>query len=145
MRVWLLVYGLLYVVIEMVGHSLSSIGWPQITALDVATAVTDAFLAVSLTLAVLLGLKLAARRWGPAVAARLHVPELVEVLPAPPIGVRSWRAEPLALPAVAPAPPPAPAPRPTRGTYEVGASGSVWRRRDRRVAPSFPEEPGHLL
>ena len=142
MRVWLLVYGVLYVVVEMVGHSLASVGWPQITALDVATAVTDAFLAVSLVLAALLGLQLAARRWGAALVARLDGTEPVEPLPAAPIGVRSWRAEPPALPA---APTPAPAPRSSRSTYEVGASGSVWRRRDRRVAPSFPEEPGHLL
>ncbi|NEK85710.1 hypothetical protein GCU60_08030 [Blastococcus saxobsidens] len=142
MRVWLLVYGVLYVVIEMIGHSLASVGWPQVTALDVATAVTDAFLAVSLALAAILGLKLAARRWGPALAARLHTAGLVEVFPTAPLGVRSWRADPVALPA---APAPAPARPPVRGTYEVGASGSVWRRRDRRVAPSFPEEPGHLL
>ena len=142
MRVWLLVYGVLYVVIEMIGHSLASVGWAHVSALDVATAVTDAFLAVSLALAALLGLKLAARRWGPALAARLHGAELVEVLPVAPLGVRSWRADPVALP---PAPTPAPARPPVRGPYEVGASGSVWRRRDRRVAPSFPEGPGHLL
>lgn len=142
MRAWVLVYGVVYVVIEMVGHSLASVGWPQVTALDVATAVTDAFLAVSLVLAALLALQLAARRWGPGLLARLHAGELVEVLPAAPIGVRSWRADPVALPA---GPTPAPARPPVRGTYEVGASGSVWRRRDRRVAPSFPEEPGHLL
>ncbi|RZU32281.1 hypothetical protein [Blastococcus saxobsidens] len=142
MRAWLLVYGVVYVVIEMIGHSLASVGWPQVTTLDVAAAVTDAFLAVSLALAALLGLELAARRWGPDLVARLDGGEPVEVLPAAPIGVRSWRADPVAPPA---APTPAPARPPVRGTYEVGASGSIWRRRDRRVAPSFPEQPGHLL
>ncbi len=57
MRVWLLGYGVFYVVLEMVGHSLETVGWGQITALDVATAVTDAFLTVSVVLAVLLGVR----------------------------------------------------------------------------------------
>ncbi|MCA0146894.1 hypothetical protein [Blastococcus sp. LR1] len=134
MRAWLLVYGVCYVVIEMVGHSLATVGWPRITALDVATAVTDAFLTVSLALAALLGLKLGAERWGRSVASRLTGDEPVEWERAAPIGVRSWRPEPLALPS-------APAPAPSSGsTYTIGAYS-----RRRRTAPSFPEEPGHLL
>ncbi|WP_104523268.1 hypothetical protein [Blastococcus atacamensis] len=135
MRVWLVVYGVSYVVIEMVGASLESVGWPRVTALDVATAVTDAFLAVSVVLAVLLGLRLGAERWGRSLALRFDDGESVEPARAAPIGVRSWRPEPLALPSAAARP------VPTRSTYAVGAYTS----RRRRVAPSFPEDPGHLL
>ncbi|MGY2001878.1 hypothetical protein [Blastococcus sp. SYSU DS1024] len=135
MRIWLLAYGVLYVVVEMVGHQLESIGWPRITALDVATAVTDAFLTVSITLAVLLAGQLGLRRWAPVVAARLHPPAPPAFLVDRPIGVRSWRPEPLALPAATPA----------RNPYSVGAYGPARNRRGRRVAPAFPEEPGHLL
>ncbi|RBY97846.1 hypothetical protein DQ237_02765 [Blastococcus sp. TF02-8] len=135
MKVWLLVYGVLYVVIEMVGQSLESVGWPRITALDVATAVTDAFLTVSVMCAVLLALKLGAERYGPRLVLRWENGRPVELAPGGPIGVRSWRPEPPSLPAV-PASPPRPG-----STYSVGAYG----RSRRRVAPSFPEEPGHLL
>ncbi|MGY2082536.1 hypothetical protein [Blastococcus sp. SYSU DS0539] len=134
MRIWLLAYGVLYVIIEMVGHSLETIGWPQLTALDVATAVTDAFLTVSICLAALLAGRLGLRRWGPpARAPAPYAPP--ELLVERPIGVRSWRAAPLALPAAAPG----------RSPYSVGAYGPGWGRRGRRVAPAFPEEPGRLL
>ncbi|MCF6743599.1 hypothetical protein E9529_04800 [Blastococcus sp. KM273128] len=135
MRIWLLAYGALYVVVELVGHRLETIGWPRITALDVATAVTDAFLTVSITLAVLLAGHLALRRWSPAAAARLRPPAAPVFLAERPIGVRSWRPEPLALPSATPA----------RDPYSVGAYGPVRGRRGRRVAPDFPEEPGRLL
>ncbi|MGY2066612.1 hypothetical protein [Blastococcus sp. SYSU DS0619] len=135
MRIWLLAYGVLYVVIELVGHSLETIGWPQITALDVATAVTDAFLTVSVGLALLLAGQLSLRRWGPAGSVRPRSPAPPQFSVEPPLGVRSWRAAPLALPPAAPA----------RSPYAVGAYGPGWGRRGRRVAPSFPEEPGRLL
>ncbi|MCF6506372.1 hypothetical protein E9549_02955 [Blastococcus sp. MG754426] len=135
MRIWLLAYGALYVVVEMVGHRLETIGWPRITALDVATAVTDAFLTVSITLAVLLAGHLALRRWSVAATARLLPAAAPAFLVDRPIGVRSWRAEPLALPAAPPA----------RDPYSVGAYGPSRSRRGRRVAPDFPEEPGRLL
>ncbi|MDP5182549.1 hypothetical protein QOZ88_07845 [Blastococcus sp. BMG 814] len=135
MRIWLLAYGVLYVVVEMVGHRLESIGWPRITALDIATAVTDAFLTVSITLAVLLTGQLLLRRWSPAAVARLRPPAPPAFLVDRPIGVRSWRSEPLALPAATPA----------RDPYSVGAYGPAWTRRERRVAPDFPEGPGRLL
>ncbi|SEL11056.1 hypothetical protein SAMN04515665_108117 [Blastococcus sp. DSM 46786] len=135
MRIWLLAYGVLYVVVEMVGHRLESIGWPRITALDVATAVTDAFLTVSITLAVLLAGQLLLRRWSPAAVARLRPPVPPALLVDRPIGVRSWRSEPLALPAAAP----------PRDPYSVGAYGPARIRRERRVAPDFPEDPGRLL
>ncbi|TYP90617.1 hypothetical protein [Blastococcus xanthinilyticus] len=138
MRIWLLVYGVLYVVVELIGSALQSVGWAQLTALDVATAVTDAFLTVSVGLAALLAAHLGARRWGARLLDRGR-PDDVEIVPDGPIGVRSWRPPPLALPA-------APAPRPSaHSTYSVGAYGTGSGRRTRRLAPSFPEEPGRLL
>ena len=139
MRVSFLVYGVLYVVIEMIGHSLASVGLHRITALDAGTAVNDAFLTVSVALAVLLALKLGAERCRRLGAEKRIAGEPSVVLPAAPLGVRSWRADPHALPAAVPAQ------GPVRGTYEVGAYGPGPRRRTCRLAPSFPEEPGALL
>jgi hypothetical protein len=34
-RISFLVYGVLYVVVEIVGAQIEAIGWPQLTALDV--------------------------------------------------------------------------------------------------------------
>ncbi|WP_346619018.1 hypothetical protein [Blastococcus montanus] len=161
MRVWLLVYGVLYVVIEMTGHALATVGWPHITALDVATAVTDAFLTVAVAMAALLAAQLGARRWGPLLATRGRSGEPVELLPDRPIGVRSWRPAPLALPGSS-APTGGPGTdtdtgtgtygsgaygtsTPTVGTYSVGARLGRGDRRGRRLAPAFPEESGHLL
>ncbi|MGY1916552.1 hypothetical protein [Blastococcus sp. SYSU DS0973] len=135
MRIWLLAYGALYVVVEMVGSTLESVGWPQITALDVATAVTDAFLTVSVCLAVLLAGHLGLRRWAPLGATRLQAPANSGFLVEQPLGVRSWRSAPSALPPAAP----------LGRTYSVGAYGPGWGRRQRRVAPAFREEPGRLL
>jgi hypothetical protein len=59
----LVVYGVLYVVMEMIGHQLELVGWSNVSGLDVATAVTDAFLTVAICGAVLLALELGARRW----------------------------------------------------------------------------------
>ncbi|CCG04136.1 hypothetical protein [Blastococcus saxobsidens] len=139
MRVWLLVYGVLYVVIELTGSALQRIGWPQLTALDVAAALVDAFLTVSVALAVLLAAQLGARRWSAPLFAGRPAAAVAPADPERPIGVRSWRPAPPALPAAAPAP------APGRSTYSVGAYGSGTGRRGRRLAPSFPEEPGHLL
>ena len=113
MRVAFLVYGALYVVIEIVGYQLEQVSWPEITALDVATALADAFLTVAVLVAALvlsdvLGHRL--RRHLRAVRleqARLAVQEWAEPEP---ITVQSWRPEPLALPAGAPAAP-VPGPR----------------------------------
>src|SRR4051794_17078252 len=97
----------------MVGAALEDVGWARITGLDVATAITDACLAVALVLAVLLAVKLGAQRWGGTVLAWWHAlgsqPEVV--WDDDPIGVRSWRPEPLELTG-APAEPP-----PSGGTY----------------------------
>jgi hypothetical protein len=138
-KVWLLAYGVLYVVIEMIGSALEKVGWPRLTALDVATAVTDAFLTVSVGLAVLLATQLGIRRWGPLLLAGRQGDEITDVVPDRPIGVRSWRPAPPALPAAPALPPPA------RSTYSVGAYGGGTGRRRRRLAPSFPEGPGRLL
>ncbi|MGK5114665.1 MULTISPECIES: hypothetical protein [unclassified Geodermatophilus] len=133
MRVSFSVYGVLYVVVEIVGAQLESIGWPRLTPLDVATAVTNACLTVAVGVAVLVGLDVGGRRWRRAVQAwrqertRLadhHWEEL------PPIGVPSWRSEPLALPA-GPSWTPSPIPG---GDYAAPISGRA-----------FPEEPGRLL
>jgi hypothetical protein len=129
-RVSFLVYGVLYVVIEIVGQQLEQVGWPEITPLDVATAVTDAFLLVAVGLAVLLATKLGAQRWGPSLRARwdaLGPPEAA--WDDEPIEVASWRPAPLALPPAAPPPP--------QGTY-TGDPYSV-------AGYRYPQKPGRLL
>ncbi len=130
MRVSFAVYGVLYVVVEIVGAQLESVGWPRLTPLDVATAVADACLTVAVGIAVLVGLDLGGRRWRRAVQARrAEQDRLAEQYweEQPPIGVTSWRAEPPALPAGS-----VPVPVPD---YSGAPSGGR----------AFPEEPGHLL
>jgi hypothetical protein len=108
MRVSFAVYGVLYVVIEMVGYQLESIGWPQITALDVASALTNALLWVALVAAVLVALDVVGSRW------RRHLREQQRELawvsawrrregwdPEDTITVTSWRPPVLALPPAA--------------------------------------------
>ncbi len=51
MRIWILVYGLLYIAFETVGYHLEQVGWTEVTSLDVATALTDAFLAAAIAAA----------------------------------------------------------------------------------------------
>ena len=98
MRVSFLVYGVLYVVFELVGYQLEQVGWADVSGLDVATAVTDALLTVAVCAAVLLGVDLGRKRWGPSVVAwlaeRAH-PEAV--IWDEPTDVRSWRPEPLTV------------------------------------------------
>jgi hypothetical protein len=132
MRVSIVVYGVLYVVLEMVGHALQSVGWARVTGLDVATAVTDALLTVAVCCAVVLAAQLGWRRWGPALRAWQQARSGEGEWDDEPIGVASWRPEPLALPA-----PPAPAPAKPAGTYAPNPY-SQFRHR-------FPEEPGQLL
>ena len=131
MRVSFLVYGVLYVVVEIVGAQIEAIGWPQLTALDIATAVANACLTVAVGIAVLVGADVGGRRWHRSVLAwreeraRLTAESWDE--PAT-ITVSSWRPEPLALPAgrsFDPAP---------GGDYAVPSRGRP-----------FPEGPGHLL
>src|SRR3954452_11427869 len=112
MRVAFLVYGVLYVVIEIVGYQLEQVSWPEITALDVATAVTNAFLTVAVLVAVLVAVDVLGHRWrrhlhslrverARLAAAEWIDGEWIEVEPigTGPITVQAWRPEPLALPA----------------------------------------------
>jgi hypothetical protein len=105
MRVAFLVYGVLYVVIEIVGRQLEQVSWPEITALDVATALTNAFLTVAVLVAVLVAIDVLGHRWRRHLAAvRLEEARAaaLEWTDPEPITVRSWRPEPLALPAAPP-------------------------------------------
>ena len=123
-----MVYGVLYVVMEMIGHQLELIGWAQVSALDVATAVTDAFLTVAICGAVLLALELGARRWLRYVDARdVEGTAYDGRWEDGPIEVTSWRPESDA--------PPSPAP--SGGTY----GGNPYTFAGHR----FPTDPGRLL
>ena len=139
MRVSFLVYGVLYVAIEIVGNKLETVGWPKITPLDVAEALTNALLAIVVCIALVVAVDLGRERWGPALRAwheeRLRL--AAEAAGEPwadvewddePIGVRSWRPEPLSLPAPTASASPA-------GTYYTPSSSS----------PPFPEESGPRL
>ena len=141
MRVSFLVYGVLYVAVEIVGNQLEKVGWPKITPLDVAEALTNALLAIVVCIALVVAFDLGRERWGPALRAwyaeRLRLAaeqtaaqeDWAEVVwDDEPIGVRSWRPEPRALPAAAPGPS-------SGGTYYTAGVAS----------PPFPEEPGRQL
>jgi hypothetical protein len=114
MRVSFLVYGVVYVVIEMIGAALEDVGWGRITGLDIATAITDACLTVALVLAGLLAARLGVQRWGGAVRGwwqALGHSEPEVVWDDQPIGVRSWR------PATGELDPAPAAPAQSGGTY----------------------------
>jgi hypothetical protein len=99
MRVAFVVYGALYVVLEIVGHQLEQVSWPQVTALDVATALADAFLIVAVLVAVLVAIDVLGHRWRRSLRARrLERARLAAEEWAEPITVQAWRPEPLALP-----------------------------------------------
>ena len=127
-----MVYGVLYVVLEMIGHQLELVGWSNVSGLDVATAVTDAFLTVAICGAVLLALELGAKRWLRWRVARDA--ELADHADAEwddePIEVTSWRPDPLALPAAAPS-------SSAGGTY----GGNPYTFAGHR----YPKDPGSLL
>ncbi len=114
MKIAFWVYGLLYVLVEMVGYQLESIGWPRLTPMDVAQAITDAVLVVTVILAALVAVDLGAQRWRRSMAAwqaeRAGDDVVVEDdwESSAPITVTSWRPEPLALPAGSTARYPAP-------------------------------------
>ena len=102
MRVAIVVYGVLYVVLEVVGYQLERVSWPAITALDVATALTNAFLTVVVVVGVLVAIDVLGHRWRRhRQLRRLEEARLALAEWADPgtIDVPSWRAEPLALPA----------------------------------------------
>jgi hypothetical protein len=125
-RSWFLVYGVLYVLIEMIGHQLDAIGWPRLTALDVATAVVNALLVVAVGMAALVAIDVLGHRWRRRLRnwreeqARLAAEAGWSPAPVP---VRAWRPARLALTA-------APAPDP------LG---------DRYLHPDFLDQPGRLL
>jgi hypothetical protein len=106
MRVAIVVYGVLYVVIEVVGYQLEQVSWPAITALDVATALTNALLTVVVLVAVLVAVDVLGHRW----RRRRLLQQVAEARAATAewadpgtLEVSSWRAErrspQLALPA----------------------------------------------
>jgi hypothetical protein len=101
MRVAFLVYGAFYVVIEIVGHQLEQLSWPEITALDVATALTNALLTVAVLVAVLVTVDELGHRWRRQLrTAALERARLAEQPAAPePLTVQAWRPAQLALPA----------------------------------------------
>ncbi|MGY1856807.1 hypothetical protein [Modestobacter sp. SYSU DS0290] len=146
MRVSFLVYGVLYVVIEVIGHQLESVGWPELTPLDVATAVTDAMLAVAVIVGALVAADLLGHRWRRWV--RAHREEQARLAQErwaaeqAPIGVPSWRPARWALPAAGPALPWSPADRPAGDSPAppvnayTPASGT---------ARAFPADDGRLL
>ncbi|MCZ2827034.1 MULTISPECIES: hypothetical protein [unclassified Modestobacter] len=107
MRVAFLVYGVLYVVIEVVGYQLEQVSWPELTGLDVASALTNAFLTVAVLVAVLVGIDLAGHRWRRhlrAVALERARLALEEWAAPEPLTVQAWRPGPLALTAAPPRP-----------------------------------------
>jgi len=92
MRVAIVVYGLLYVAVEVIGNRIEQVGWPQVTALDVATACSQAAVAVAVVIGLMVGWDIAARRY------RRHRREqaraaLAEWTAPEPLTVSSWRAD----------------------------------------------------
>jgi hypothetical protein len=135
MRVSFLVYGVLYVVIEMVGHQLDAIGWPQLTALDVATAVVNALLVVAVGIAVLVAADVLGHGWRKRVRGwRAEQARLAEQQEQTPITVRAWRPGRLALTA-------GPAPTP----YAGHASAGTHRSGEPYTDPDFLDQHGRLL
>jgi hypothetical protein len=129
MRLSILVYGVLYVVLEMVGHALETVGWGRVTPLHVASALVDALLAIVMAIAALVLWDVGRRRWGPAFRAWQARQLAAAAESREPIGVQSWRSET--------EPPPSPltvAAAPQTGTY-----GTAGRSRQ------FREDPGQLL
>ncbi len=131
MRGSFLVYGVLYVVLEVVGYHFEQIGWTDISALDVATALTDACLTVAVCAAVLVALDLGARRWRRSVAAgRLQQAALRGEIWDEPGTVTSWRPAPLAISAERVEEPP-------KAPYAGNPYSFAGHR--------FPKDPGTLL
>lgn len=160
MRVPVLVYVLLYLVLELIGAQLAAVEWAAVTPLMVASAVTDAVLVVAVLVAALVTADLTEHRWRPALHIWLHEHGRAHTGwwgahrlrghghhadhptddraddHAGLVGVRSWRAEPLALPAGSPAT--APTATYTAPTYAVSSPPP-------RTGRPFPEDDGRLL
>jgi hypothetical protein len=135
MRVSFLVYGVLYVVIEMVGHQLDAIGRPQLTALDVATAVVNALLVVAVGIASLVAADVLGHRWRRwARAWRAEQARLAVEQERAPLTVRAWRPGRLALTA-------GPAPSPCAGHTSAGTH----RPAEPYMDPDFLDQHGRLL
>ena len=101
MRIAFWVYGLVYVLIEVIGNELERVGWVRLTPLEVAQAITDAALVVAVVLAVVLAGHLGAEHFRRSMAAWQAERALLAEEPGdddePIITVTSWREEPLAL------------------------------------------------
>ena len=129
MRLSILVYGVLYIVLEMVGHALETVGWGRVTPLHVASALVDALLAIVVAIAVLVLYDVGRRRWSPVFRAWQARQPAAPAEAGEPIGVTSWRPEsappysPLAVEAA-----------PRTGTYGTTVRGRRFR-----------EDPGQLL
>ncbi len=147
MRVPVLVYVLLYLVVELIGAQLAAVEWGHITPLMVASAVADAMLVVAVLVAALVAADLTKHHWRPAMHTWLHEharphagrrgaqrddPEDH----AGTVGVRSWRAERQALPSGSRAV--APTATYAEPTYAVSGSPG-------RAGRPFPEDGGTLL
>jgi hypothetical protein len=135
MRMAIAVYGVLYVVIEVVGHQLEQVGWPTLTPLDVATALANAFLTVAVLVGVLVAIDVLGHRWRRHRALqRLEEARLATAEWADPgtLGVPSWRAEPAAPQLALPA-----GPGRRRSEGENAYADNAYAR------PAGP--PGHLL
>src|SRR3954469_5774592 len=99
-RISFVVYGLLYVMVELVGAQLEQIGWPSLTPRAVPTAVVHPLFAWSVCIAVLLGLDVAPRRWQRArLVYLLEQARLAEQAEPDTVNVEASRAGPLARPA----------------------------------------------
>jgi hypothetical protein len=147
MRVPVLVYLLLYLVVELIGAQLAAVDWAAITPLMVASAVTHAMLVVSVLVAVLVTADLTKDRWRPAVHTWVHeharpragwwgAHRSDDDVYAEVVGVTSWRPEPPALPMGSPAS----APTATYAPPTYAATGTP-----APVRRAFPEDDGTLL
>jgi uncharacterized protein (DUF58 family) len=127
MRIPFVVYGLLYVMVELIGEQIETIGWPRLTTLEVATAVVNALVAVLAAVAVLIAADVLIRRWRrSAQAARAERARQAEeqLEDDGPLTVHAWRPQPPALPA-------GPAPSTPSAAYAVtayvgGPNGGDW-------------------
>jgi hypothetical protein len=125
------VYGVLYVVLEIVGHELETVGWGRVTPLHVASALVDAFLAIVVAIAVVVAYDLGRQRWGPTFRAWQERQLRAADQPRDPIGVASWRPEPNPFPSPRRLSAPVPVRSSTYGTSGAGRE--------------YPEDPGRLL
>ena len=132
MRVSFRVYGVLYVVLEVVGHQLEQIGWADISGLDVATALTDAFLVLAVCAATLVAADVGVRRWGRSMADwRLRQADGPGEIWDEPVGSHARRSAPLAVTAERVEEPPG------RSRYNGNPYSFAGHR--------FPKGPGTLL